>query len=353
MKGITWEIRLPRASDTKMRQPHNPIREFCTFDLGLKDDLAFVLPVDPAGSKSVISGFVDTFAKDVAISYTNSGVLRCWTAKADTTKSTVDWLVTSTVETGIDHPSLANGSSTRKTALVDSEKTRLTIWNTREAQLEHEERFDKQDVIQDLDWASTPDDQSILAVGFPHKVLLLSQLRYDYLNAGPAWATIREIRIRDLTPHPIGDSTWLGDGNLIIGAGNQLFVYDKYLSASDSPEGGLRLPFDKSTAGDIFAVVTRLNGSLPVFHPQFLAQALLYGKPSLVHKIITSLHRVLKFYSHGDKLDKFLGIPLEDFYHELEVNFTAILWKEDIDQDLGVFQCGQKRNAVIVCRFLG
>ncbi|KAI9696089.1 MAG: regulator of (H+)-ATPase in vacuolar membrane [Candelina mexicana] len=324
MKGITWEIRLAaQANVLNTRQPQASIREFCTFNLGLKDDLAFVLPVDPAGSNSVISGFIDTFARDIAISYTYSGLLRCWTAKADTARSTVDWLVTSTVETGIDHPSLASGSSIRKTALVDSEKTHLTIWDTRGAQLEHEEHFDKQDVIQDLDWASTPDNQSILAVGFPHKVLLLSQLRYDYLNAGPAWAAIREIRIRDLTPHPIGDSTWLGDGTLVIGAGNQLFVYDKYLSASDSPEDNSRLPVKKSTADDIFGIVTRLNGSLPVFHPQFLAQSILYGKSSLVQKVITSLHKTLKYYSQGDKLDNFLGITIEDLYREPEDYSTA------------------------------
>src|SRR5258706_15660482 len=140
---------------------------------------------------------MDTFARDVAISYTNAGLLRSWTAKVDMEKHRVDWLLTCSVETGVVEPALASGSSIRKAALVNANRSELTIWDVRGARLEYAQDFGMQDVIQDLDWTSTPDDQSILAVGFPHRVLLLSQMRYDYLNKGPAWASIREINIQD------------------------------------------------------------------------------------------------------------------------------------------------------------
>ncbi|KAI9815640.1 MAG: regulator of (H+)-ATPase in vacuolar membrane [Thelocarpon impressellum] len=319
MKGITWEVALPS------RAPHQGIngvdssaqlREFCTFDLGERDDLAFVLPVDPAGSVPFISGFVDTFARDVAISCSHSGVLHSWTAKVDPQGSTVHWLLTSSVETAIEKPSRASGSSIRKTALVDEQGTGLTIWDTRGAQLEFDRRFTAQDVIQDLDWTSTPDDQSILAVGSPHRVLLLSQLRYDYLNAGPAWAVIREIRIRDLTPHPIGDSIWLDSGNFVVGAGNQLFVYDKHVDITDHLVTDLSLPSHEGASNDIFDVVARLNGPLPVFHPQFLSHCVLRGRLPLAQKILVALHKSLKFLSEGDKLDSFLGLPVDLFYRD-------------------------------------
>ncbi|KAI9783951.1 MAG: regulator of (H+)-ATPase in vacuolar membrane [Geoglossum umbratile] len=317
MKGIAWEVRPPGGKATNgVVNGHGsecPLREFARFDLGTQDDLCFVLPVDPAGSVVTISGFVDTFARDVAISYTNSGVLKSWTAKVDHDDRDMHWLATSTVETGIDSPSLASGTSIRKIALVDAEKTELTIWDSRGAQLEYKERFETQEMIQDLDWTSTPDGQSILAVGFAHRVLLLSQLRYDYLDAGPAWASIREIRIRDFTPHPIGDSIWLSSGNLVVGAGNQLFVYDKKVKFTDELICDLRLPSHQLVPKDLFTVVTRLNGPLPIFHPQFLAQCVLSGKPMLVQRILINLHKKLTYFGDGDELDSFLGISLEDF----------------------------------------
>jgi hypothetical protein len=333
MKGIVWQLWLPSNVDSKNKvngHVGSYIQEFCVFDLGKAADLAYVLPVDPAGSPPVISGFLDTFARDVAISYTHSGLLSSWTAKVDTERRKVEWLLTYSVETGIVDPALASGSSIRKAALVSSDRSELTIWDVRGAQLEYAESFKAQDSIQDLDWTSTPDDQSILAVGFGHRVLLLSQMRFDYLNKGAAWASIREISIRDLTPHPIGDSTWLGAGDLVIGAGNQLFVYDKKFRIPASLLTNLRLPQRRNTEWDLFEVVARLNGPLPVFHPQFLGQCILAGKSTLAQRILLLLHKAMK-YEDPDQLDNLLGMELEEFYMDSDVctsmNNTSIYAK--------------------------
>ncbi|RAK73638.1 WD repeat protein [Aspergillus fijiensis CBS 313.89] len=313
MDGIAWEIQLPNS---KLGKPECSLRKFCTFHLGIQEDIAYILPVDPAGRKAEMTGFFDLFSPDIALSYTKTGTVRTWTAKVDRDNNRVDWLLTSTVETGITNLSLASGSSIRKAALVDEDRTHLTIWDTNDAQLEFEEHFSQQDSIRDLDWTSTPDMQSILAVGFPHKVILLSQLRYDYLDSRPSWTQIREIWIRDLTPHPIGDSCWLSNGHLAIGAGNQLFIYENEISAADHLISQLRIPARGLSTVDLFDVVSRLNGPLPVFHPQFLAQCILSGKTNLVHSILLNLHRKLKFYTEGDDIDGFLEMSLEDFYLE-------------------------------------
>ncbi|KAH8816301.1 WD repeat protein-like protein [Xylogone sp. PMI_703] len=315
MNGIVWEIHLPDGySEAKQSENGYPsIREFCKFHLGESDDLAYVLPVDPVGSPPVISGFLDTFARDIAISYTHSGVLRSWTARLDLTRKRVDWLQTCSVDTGIVEPALASGSSMRKAALVNVRRDKLTIWDVRGARLEFDQDYEAQDVIQDLDWTSTPDDQSILAVGFPFRVVLLAQMRYDYLNKGPAWARIREINIRGLTPHPIGDSTWLSGGNLIIGAGNQLFIYDKEVDHSAPALSSLGRPYGKD-AWDLFEVVTRFNGPLPLYHPQFLSQLVLAGKNVQVQHVLLALYKALKFFVEGDELDSYLGLDLEQFY---------------------------------------
>lgn len=322
MSGIAWEIFLPTNSSGKANSNGTSsfMRQFCTFNLGFEDEVSYILPVDPAGQVVKSSGFLDVFAADIAMSYTKTGTIHTWAAKVDQEDRNVDWLCTSTVETSITNPSLGSGSSIRKAALVDDDRTRLTIWDTSGAQLEFEERFAAHDMIQDLDWTSTPDMQSILAVGFPHKVILLSQLRYDYLDARPSWTQIREIRTRDLTPHPIGDSCWLSNGHLVVGAGNQLFVYDKEIEVTNDFVGELRIPIRQNATVDLFDVVGRLNGPLPVYHPQFLAQCILSGKTNLVHLILMNLHRKLKYYTDGDELDSFLGIPLEEFYKENDVS---------------------------------
>ncbi|OAL75053.1 WD repeat protein [Trichophyton violaceum] len=330
MTGVAWEVTLPAGNTPRgqSKKHDTPVlREFSTFSLGSDEEVAYILPVDPAGSKLQASHSLDLFATDIALSYSHNGTIKTWTAKVDKSKGRVDWLLTATVETGIPNPSLASAGSVRKAALVDQNRTRLTIWDTNSAQLELEERFEEHDIIQDLDWTSTPDIQSILAVGFPHKVILLSQLRYDYLDAGPSWAQIREIKVGRHTPHPIGDSCWLGNGNLVVGTGNQLFVYDKYIEASNRWVTNLRLPYHDDTHFDLFDAVSRLNGPLPVFHPQFLAQCILSGKISLVHLILTKLHRKLKFVTDGDEVDGFLDIPLEDIYNEVSP-IQQITYKE-------------------------
>ncbi|KAL1887431.1 regulator of (H+)-ATPase in vacuolar membrane [Sporothrix stenoceras] len=330
-QGVVWEIVLPKtlAADEAPAQRHRSVAdaqngqngqslpsvsEFCRFDLGDAGDLAYMLPVDPAGANPVISGFLDVFARDVAISYTKTGRVEFWTVRLNRSEKRVDWLSTSSMETGIQDPSLVSGSTRKKAALVNDRRSIVTIWDIQGAQLEYESSFESHDTVQDLDWTSTPDSQSILAVGFPHRVLLLSQLRYDYLNKGPAWAVVRVIDIREQTPHPIGDSTWLGDGDLVIGAGNQLLVHDRLYSVPNALITSLRLPQTRTRNWDLFDVVQRLNGPLPVFHPQFLSQCMLAGKNKLVQQILMSLHKVLKFSVQGDVIDDYLGMVPEDFY---------------------------------------
>lgn len=49
--------------------------------------------------------------------------------------------------------------------------------------------------IYDLDWTSTPDNQSILAVGFAHHVELLCQQRKTYFGDDPAWTICFRIEV--------------------------------------------------------------------------------------------------------------------------------------------------------------
>jgi hypothetical protein len=149
-------------------------------------------------------------------------------------------------------------------------------------------------------------------------------MRFDYLNKGPAWAQIREISIREQTPRTIGDSTWLGDGHLVIGAGNQLFVEGRSFGHADPHISTLRLPQKKEGTWDLFEAVQRFNGPLPVFHPQFLSQSILSGKTTTVQRILMALHQTLKYHIPGENIDDYLGLNISEFYTS-EVLSAALL----------------------------
>ena len=155
-------------------------------------------------------------------------------------------------------------------------------------------------------------------------MVIYAQLRYDYLNAGPSWVQIRDVRIRDITPHPIGDSVWLGSGNLIIGAGNQLFIQDEHVQVSEGLFPSLRTMSRKTASIDIFTAVSRLNGPLPAYHPQLLSQCVLAGKLLLVQHILIRLYTKLKFWIEDEELDSSLGFTPEDFSED-EVCMQAAL----------------------------
>lgn len=122
-----------------------------------------------------------------------------------------------------------------------------------------------------------------------------------------------------MTPHPIGDSLWLSNGSLVIGAGNQLFVYSRKISELDGLSRQLQLSSHKARLDDIFQIVSHVNGPVPVYHPQFLQQCILAGKPALVEEILVSLHKELKNFHELIPLDNNLGIPIETFLARDEV----------------------------------
>jgi hypothetical protein len=49
--------------------------------------------------------------------------------------------------------------------------------------------------INDFDWTSTGDAQSILAIGYAHHVILLCQQRMTYFDQEPAWGIFGKIEI--------------------------------------------------------------------------------------------------------------------------------------------------------------
>lgn len=71
----------------------------------------------------------------------------------------------------------------------------LTIWDSHESEfasgLEYSGHFTTP--VNDLDWSSTPDAQSILAVGFLDHVDIYYQQRMTYFDDAPGWAICHRI----------------------------------------------------------------------------------------------------------------------------------------------------------------
>ncbi|KAK0464982.1 RAVE protein 1 C terminal-domain-containing protein [Desarmillaria tabescens] len=312
--GITddlsvYHIQLRTAGSTTLfLHSHGP--------LPLSSPPAMIVPVDP-----MAWGLDHPWMKhDVLLSVSDVGELGFWVpqengpegasaglnGRENSTAST--WVCTGKVRTGRKAIKRAKCSSAKKTALIVpcSEGEELTIWDSKESEfasgLEYRRVFSEP--INDLDWTSTPDMQSILAVGFLHHVELLCQQRMTYFDEGPGWAICWKIDIQGFIPYPISDSIWLANGSFLLGAGHQMFLYGQDVSSS---RGSIT-----STLSDesLFDYVARQNGPLEDYHPQMLLQCLLWEKVELVKDIIVNLAKDIEA---GKSPRDFTTVPVERF----------------------------------------
>ncbi|KAF9270044.1 WD repeat-containing protein [Marasmius fiardii PR-910] len=253
---------------------------------------------------------------DALLSVSESGELTFWIPEAEepnnlrsvkkvandaSNERGSEWRSTGRVKTGRRNIRKARCSSMKKTALVSAvnDDEELTIWDSKESEfasgLEYHRTFS--DSIHDLDWASTPDMQSILAVGFLHHVELICQQRMTYFDEGPGWSTCWKIEIGNFIPYSISDSIWLTGGSLLVGAGHQMLLY-----------GSGR----NKEAENLFEYVARSNGPLQDYHPQILLQCLLWDKVELVKEVIVNLARAIDFPSHSEWM--WGSLPVERYF---------------------------------------
>ncbi|KAF9229125.1 hypothetical protein BS17DRAFT_4921 [Gyrodon lividus] len=287
----------------------NPTLVLCSYDsLPLAQTPKLIIPVDPmAWSRTATLEGHDTL-----LSISEDGELCFWTLGHG---STPGWRCTGRVRTGRKGFRMARCSSAKKSVLVSGhpDGQELTIWDSNESEfasgLEHQRIFSASEPIYDLDWTSTPDNQSILAVGFAHYVELLCEQRKTYFGDDPVWAICFKIEVARYVPYPINDSIWLANGSLLVGAGRHMFLYGQ----APSYEPG-------AFSDSLFVHVARNNGPLQDYHPQMLLQCLLWGKISLVKRIIVSLEKAI----HGREEFHWQPLAVEDYLQRDEVQEPAM-----------------------------
>lgn len=140
-------------------------------------------------------------------------------------------------------------------------------------------------MIQDLDWTTTSDLQSVLAVGFPHQIVLVCEQRMSYVDVTPGWAPFLHVDMRKYTSVPINDSIWIAGGSLAVGAGNQVYIFSRFLEQHTTPSHSADATPDEELDGeepeDIFQLIAHENGPLFDFHPTMLHQCLMWGELTL------------------------------------------------------------------------
>ncbi|THH06398.1 hypothetical protein EW145_g4114 [Phellinidium pouzarii] len=244
-----------------------------------------VIPVDPMAWSST-SQPSNSRQHDVLLSIADDGELAFWSLDEDSSQQS--WVCTGRVQTGMAGYRLARCSSAKKSALVFSDQNSdvLTIWDSKESEFASGLEFRcnyENEAINDLDWTSTPDFQSILAVGFSQHVLLLCQQRMSYFSEEPAWGVLGRIDIGHMLTHQIADSIWLAGGTFLVGAGHHMLQYGQLGRLNDNEDKHIGL----------FERVAQLNGPLPDYHPQMILQCLLWGKIELVKDVIINLFHCL------------------------------------------------------------
>ena len=319
MTGTVWEVDL--TSDPSQRSSNDgsqpsDITRFCDFKVENQESMCIICPIDTLHYSNASKGSVEDTRRDHVLTVSDAGTARTWRTEMRFEDRSLKWIATSKVRTNMRDPFFASVSSTRKIAVVDSSRRRLTIWDMMSSRVEHDESFQFVDIVQDLDWTVTPHNQAILAVGFSYKVQMFAQSRYNYLFDSAAWTIIREVHTNELSSHPMGDSIWLSRGNLAVAAGNQLYICNEEVSLTDKSADDLGLPVSRRANIDMLDLVSAINGPLPVYHPQFLGQCILLGDLSRLEMILLALRKVLRYFVVGDDLDGHLGLPLEAFYSD-------------------------------------
>ncbi|KAL0951404.1 hypothetical protein HGRIS_008099 [Hohenbuehelia grisea] len=281
--------------------------------LPLSSPPQFIVPVDPM-AWGLAQGDSKWVQHDILLSISEDGELAFWVTEenhgGDKANGLAGWRCTGRVRTGRRGVKRVCCSSAKKSGLVMTtpEGDELTIWDSHESEfasgLEYLRHFEG--TVNDLDWTSTPDSQSILAVGFLHHVDLLCQQRMTYFDEGFGWALCWRIDISNTIPYQICDSIWLTNGSLLVTAGHQVNLYTQ----------AQRRPYQDAPPENetLFGYVARNNGPLMDYHPQMLLQCLLWGKVELVKDIIVNLAENVEVTKSGQKRrEEWENLPVEEF----------------------------------------
>jgi WD40 repeat protein len=248
----------------------------------------------------------------VALAATRTGLVQILACDLTSDASVLEWSPVRTFETSVEKPMMIRAVSSGKVVLIDEAETGLSIWDMNHGWLEYEHQFKGSDTVERMAWTTTQSGQSLLAVGLQFRIVILAQLHFNTLDEQDPWVQVRQFRLRDFATHSIGDLCWLQDGSLLAGTANQLFVHEVDIELDGRLEKHIgSLEYSKKML-DMIQVVTQINASLAIFHPAYLHHLISLGRHNIAHRILSLLHKMLRYWSEGEDLPNDLGIKPVD-----------------------------------------
>ncbi|EXJ87897.1 hypothetical protein A1O1_04824 [Capronia coronata CBS 617.96] len=216
-------------------------------------------------------------------------------------------------QSNIRAPKAISANGRGKVVVVNDDASSMSIWDARTGAWEYEHEWDGTDTIKTFAWAVSPDGAALVALCFDYHIVVLCEIRCAYPRLERAWVDIRHIRMRDYTTQSVGDLCWLRSGDLVVGTGIQLFIFEGFAMSNHNQESKPLQDARKTIQTDsTFAVMSMLNSLLPLFHPTFLSLLTwLKGLKATKH-VLYALHRSLKFFAEGDTLPSLLDMNIED-----------------------------------------
>lgn len=292
----TWRLHLPQSESTNGANGNHKL--LAKIDGPRLDLLADVVNI------SIVTG--RPHDNEVAVAVTRVGLVQSLACDL-MDNSGLTWSSAKTFSTNTVKTRLLRAVSSGKSALVDEAGTGLSIWDMNHGWLEYEHIFPGNDTIEQLTWTTTESGQSILAVGLHFRVVVLIELQFDMDTEHHAWVQVHDIRLRDFTTYASGDLCWLQGGDLLIAAGNQLFVQNIEIEL----DGRLEKHTGSAKNGKPFAILqlaSVVNASVAIFHPSIINHLISMGRNHTTHKILDMLYKRLKYWSEGDHIPSDLGI---------------------------------------------
>jgi len=309
-----WELLLPSLVDGKRNGHREIIHSLGMVDLHIADRNKSSLYICDNMTLSTLGGRHPprADASDFALALTDDGMVQMVKSQEEPDTSAPRLFSNARLNTDIRSPAAVSVSGHGKIVAVNTTSTSLVIWDVATSAWEYEHDLDGTDTINTFAWGITPNGEPLLAICFDYHVVVLGQIRYEYPNMEGAWTDLSHIRMRDFTTQSIGDLCWLRSGHIVVGAGNQLFVFEGHADTHRNKDvKALQEAHRRIHNDSTFAVICMLNALVPIFHPTFLSLLILTAKFATTKAILFQLHRSLKFLAEGDALSSFMDVPIE------------------------------------------
>lgn len=215
------------------------------------------------------------------------------------------------LRTRIMRPSLLTMGMNGDFAMTNTSNTCLSIWSLSHAQLEYEETFAEHDTIQHIEIQSTKEGHSVLAVAFSHKVYIYLQQPYTYSIGAMAWVRAKTVDLGEVTSLNICTCSWLSNHDLLLGAGNQMFVFDDKIDMPPQTRTALNFPGRTVLQMSTEVATMALHSSHPSMHPEILSQQIIACKISDVDLVLRAVFEKMKYWTPGEDFSSCIGTPLD------------------------------------------